>query len=93
MFSNPRQLDKMVYDSLQMKLWMLSNGKWQDVDFLASNFSGYSLEFVCIHSERIIRKHVYVSGWMRDIITEKTNQGFQYYGTNIKTINDYFIDV
>ena len=38
------------------------NGKWQDVDFLASNFSGYSLEFVCIHSERIIRKHVYVSG-------------------------------
>ena len=69
------------------------NGKWQDVDFLASNFSGYSLEFVCIHSERIIRKHVYVSGWMRDIITEKTNQGFQYYGTNIKTINDYFIDV
>ena len=69
------------------------NGKWQDVDFLASNFSGYSLEFVCIDSESIIRKHVYVSGWMRDIITEKTNQGFQYYGTNIKTINDYFIDV
>ena len=30
MFSSPRQLDKMVYDSLQMKLWMLSNGKWQD---------------------------------------------------------------
>ena len=30
MFSSPRQLNKMVYDSLQMKLWMLSNGKWQD---------------------------------------------------------------
>lgn len=30
MFSKPNVLDKMVYDSLQMKLWMISNGKWQD---------------------------------------------------------------
>lgn len=30
MFSNPKQLDKMIYDSLQMKIWLISNGKWQD---------------------------------------------------------------
>lgn len=30
MFSSAKKLDGMVYDSLQMKLWMLSNGKWQD---------------------------------------------------------------
>lgn len=30
MFSSPHVLDSMVYDSLQMKLWMLSNGKWKD---------------------------------------------------------------
>ena len=30
MFSKPNVLDTMVYDALQMKLWMLANGKWQD---------------------------------------------------------------
>lgn len=29
MFSDKKVLDKMVLDSLQMKLWMASNGKWQ----------------------------------------------------------------
>lgn len=30
LFVSPKKLDTMVYDQLQMKLWMLSNGKWQD---------------------------------------------------------------
>lgn len=30
MFSKPSVLDKMVHDSLQMKLWMIENGKWRD---------------------------------------------------------------
>lgn len=30
MFSEPNKLDKMVYDKLQMKLWMIKNGKWKD---------------------------------------------------------------
>lgn len=55
------------------------NGKWLDVDFLNSNFSGYQLEFRYEASERIIKKPVYVSGWMKDIITENTNKGMQYY--------------
>lgn len=29
-FSLPSVLDKMVYDSLKMKLWMINNGKWHD---------------------------------------------------------------
>lgn len=30
MFTDAKKLDSMVYDALQMKLWMISNGKWQD---------------------------------------------------------------
>ena len=30
MFASPKVLDTMVCDSLQMKLWMASRGKWQD---------------------------------------------------------------
>lgn len=55
------------------------NGKWQDVDYLASNFSGYQMEFMYIASERDIHKPVYLSGWMRDMITENTNKGKQYF--------------
>ena len=29
MFSDPTKLDSMVVDKLQMKLWMMQNGKWQ----------------------------------------------------------------
>ncbi len=30
LFTSPKVLDSMTYDSLQMKLWMISNGKWKD---------------------------------------------------------------
>lgn len=30
LFTNKNMLDNMVLDSLQMKLWMLNNGKWHD---------------------------------------------------------------
>lgn len=55
------------------------NGKWQDVDYLVSNFSGYQMEFMYIASERDIHKPVYLSGWMKDLITKYTNEGKQYY--------------
>lgn len=28
MFSDPKKLDKLVFDSLQMKFWLMSHGKW-----------------------------------------------------------------
>ena len=55
------------------------NGKWQDVDFLASDFSGYQMQFSYIANEREIKKPVYLSKGLKDKITENTNKGMQYY--------------
>lgn len=55
------------------------NGAWLDVDYLKSNFTGYQMQFMYLANDREIKKPVYVSSWMKDIITEKTNSGFSYY--------------
>lgn len=55
------------------------NGKFLDVDYLESDFSGYELEFVRVVKERRIPKSIHVSKWMKDIITTNTNNGKQYY--------------
>lgn len=56
-------------------------GKFKDVDFLTSNFSGYEIVFEMFHKdgrpERM--KHVYVDKKRKDRITEHTNNGKQYY--------------
>ena len=66
------------------------NGKWLDVDYLASNFSGYHLELMYFASERDIHKPIYISKWMRNLITENTNKGLQYYVSIPKTTKDYY---
>lgn len=54
-------------------------GKWRDVDFLTSNFTGYQLAFYMNNKKRTDReKPIYISTKYRDQITEKTNQGFTY---------------
>lgn len=54
-------------------------GKWRDVDFLTSNFTGYQLAFYMQSQKRPSKeKPIYVSAMYRDQITEKTNQGFTY---------------
>lgn len=55
------------------------NGKWIDVDYLKSDFTGYQMQFMYLANEREIKKKVYLSKWMRDKITENTNKGMQYY--------------
>lgn len=55
------------------------NGKWLDVDYLKSDFTGYSMQFMYIANDREIKKPIYVSKWMRDKITENTNNGMRYY--------------
>lgn len=37
------------------------NGRWLDVDYLESNFSGYHLELMYVASERFIHKPIYIS--------------------------------
>lgn len=55
------------------------NGKWLDVDYLKSDFSGNQMQFMFIANEREIKKPVYLSSNLRDMITENTNNGMVYY--------------
>ena len=55
------------------------NGKWNDVDFLTSNFSGYQIVLDIESKKRTTRqKDIYLSPKDRDRITENTNLGKQY---------------
>ena len=55
------------------------NGKWNDVDFLISNFSGYQIVLDMESKKRTTRqKDIYLSPKDRDRITENTNLGKQY---------------
>ena len=55
------------------------NGKWNDVDFIESNFSGYQLALEMQSDKRLSReKPIYLSAKDRDRITEYTNNGKQY---------------
>ncbi len=66
------------------------HGKWMDVDFLKSMFSGYWIGFYMMGNRTPRKKHIYVSRTLRDRITEKTNEGFNYGdNNNDKTIKDY----
>jgi len=52
------------------------NGKWNDVDFLTSNFSGYQISLDMESKKRTFRqKDIYLSPKDRDRITENTNLG------------------
>lgn len=55
------------------------NGKWNDVDFITSNFSGYQMVLNMESSKRTSRqKLVYLSTSDKQRITDYTNQGKQY---------------
>ena len=55
------------------------NGKWNDVDFLTSNFSGYQIVLDMESKKRTTRqKDIYLSPKDKDRITENTNLGKQY---------------
>lgn len=55
------------------------NGKWRDVDFINSNFSGYQLVLEMQSQKRLPRqKPIYLSSELKNKITEYTNQGKQY---------------
>ena len=55
------------------------NGKWQDVDFLASNFTGYQMVFRFTQQQISIEKPIYLDPSNKDRITEYTNNGKQYF--------------
>lgn len=55
------------------------NGKWKDVDFLASNFTGYQIAFKFMIGEVTKTKPVYVDEENKDLITKYTNDGKCYF--------------
>ena len=55
------------------------NGKWNDVDFIMSNFSGYQLALEMQSEKRLPRtKNIYLSAKDKQRIIDHTNNGKQY---------------
>ena len=55
------------------------NGKWRDVDFITSNFSGYQLALKMCHERKLPKKKpIYLSPRDKQKLTDKTNEGKQY---------------
>lgn len=55
------------------------NGKWNDVDFITSNFSGYQLALEMQSEKRLPRsKSIYLSAKDKQRIIDHTNNGKQY---------------
>ena len=55
------------------------NGKWEDTDYLMSNFTGYQPVFRFQRAGYNICKPIYTDKAHKDKLTEKVNQGFGYY--------------
>lgn len=55
------------------------NGKWRDIDFLESNFSGYQLSLEMQSENRLPKeKPIYLSRKDKQRIIDNTNNGKQY---------------
>lgn len=66
-------------------------GKWKNVDFLESNFTGYEIGFYMYGKTNPRIKTVYLNKEYTNKITSKTNKGFQYGDSNKdRTIQDYY---
>lgn len=66
------------------------SGKWQNVDFLTSFFSGYEIGFYMLGQRTPREKIIYVGNDLKQIITENTNKGIQYGDGCIDTkLSDY----
>ena len=54
-------------------------GKWRDIDFLTSNFTGYQLSLLVKSKKRPAKeKPIYLGYKHKDRITELTNEGKRY---------------
>ena len=57
----------------------VKNGKWRDIDFLTSNFTGYQLSLSVKSTKRPDKeKPIYLGYKHKDRLTELTNQGKRY---------------
>lgn len=54
------------------------NGKFQDVDFFESNFTGHQLEYQWQTAQTTKKKLIYLNSELKNKITENTNKGRNY---------------
>lgn len=67
------------------------NGKWKNVDFLKTLFTGYQLGFYMLGNRTPRVKNIYVNKELRERIIENTNNGMQYGEGKINTtIKNYY---
>lgn len=53
-------------------------GKWQDVDFIESNWSGYQLSYSMKTRNTTFEKPIYLDRKLKNKLTENVNKGKQY---------------
>lgn len=69
-------------------------GKWEDIDILKSNFSGYQLSLFMLGNRTPRIKSIYLNKDYRDRISHNTNEGMQYGDSKYdKTLKDYLEQV
>ena len=69
-------------------------GKWEDIDILKSNFSGYQLSLFMLGNRTPRVKSIYLNKDYRDRTSHNTNEGMQYGdGKYDKTLKDYLEQV
>lgn len=67
------------------------SGKWRDIDYLKSMFTGYQLGFYMLGNRTPRVKNIYLNKYYKNKITQNTNNGMQYGdGKTNKTIKDYY---
>lgn len=91
--SRKTSLQMHTYRDLEFKT-ARQNGKFDEVDFLDSRFTGNQLQLYMYGHRNIPRtKQIYVNKELKNKITEYTNQGRVYYGKIVKTLKDYYEEV
>lgn len=66
-------------------------GKWENIDIVNSNFSGYEIGFYMLGKRTPRVKTVYVDRQIKETISKYTNMGKQYGDGNLDTkISDYY---
>lgn len=69
---------------------MYNLGSYEGLDYIASDFKMYGIQFVMAGNRTPRRRRVYISKAYKDKIIEKANQGFVYGGGRDTVIQDYF---
>lgn len=64
-------------------------GRWREVDFIETNYTGYQLTFKYKSGKLMLEKPIYLCPKYRDAIVEHINNGQMYHDGNVKTLKDY----